>query len=131
MSSPTTNESTAQASAAENRRDSGHERAQNANGTTQASSSPGELDDLARAQEDLAQQARQHVALQVVENGSDGGDEARVGRMLTDSRSQLQELVRPEYLIEATYCLADQGLRVGRRLALTVSDSARELVPLR
>jgi hypothetical protein len=34
---------------------------------------------------------------------------------------------RPESLIEATYALADQGLRVGRRLALTVGGTAREL----
>lgn len=39
-------------------------------------------------------------------------------------------LVRPEDLIEATYSLADQGLRVGRRMALTVTASARELLPI-
>ena len=32
-------------------------------------------------------------------------------------------LVRPQDVIEATYALADQGLRVGRRLALTVTSS--------
>ncbi|WP_448608616.1 hypothetical protein [Geodermatophilus sp. URMC 60] len=174
MSSPTTDESTAQTSAAEDRRHSRQERAENPNGTTQAPSSPAELDDLARAQQDLAREARQHVARRVVENGSDGGDEARVGRMLSAARSDLLEqlldeqqeqarrqladaarssedavagvvrsvttivrsivpaaLVRPEDLIEATYSLADQGLRVGRRLALTVSGSARDLIPLR
>ncbi len=36
-------------------------------------------------------------------------------------------LVRPEELIEATFVLADQGLRVGRRLALTVTSSVRSL----
>ena len=36
-------------------------------------------------------------------------------------------LVRPGELIEATFVLADQGLRVGRRLALTVSSSVRSL----
>lgn len=36
-------------------------------------------------------------------------------------------LVRPEDVIEATFALADQGLRVGRRLALTVTSSVRSL----
>lgn len=173
MTSSTTNESTAQTSGAKNRRDNGQERPESPNGT-QAASAPAELADLARAQEDLTQEVRLHVARQLVEDGSDGGDEARVGQMLTHARSELQEqlrreqqelarrqlaasarnsedavagvvhsvttilrsvvpaaLVRPEDLIEATYSLADQGLRVGRRLALTVSGSARELVPLR
>jgi hypothetical protein len=173
MTSSTTNESTAQTSGTKNRRDNGQERAENSNGS-QADSAPAELADLARAQGDLMQEVHLHVARQLVENESDGGDEARVGKMLTDARSELQErlsreqqerarrqladaarnsedavaavvhsvttilrsivpaaLVRPEDLIEATYALADQGLRAGRRFALTVSGSARELVPLR
>ncbi|SDO45856.1 hypothetical protein [Geodermatophilus sp. DSM 45219] len=36
-------------------------------------------------------------------------------------------LVRPEDVVEATYALADQGLRVGRRLALTATHSVRSL----
>ena len=36
-------------------------------------------------------------------------------------------LLRPEDLIEAAYMLADQGLRVSRRVALTVSSSVRDL----
>ena len=36
-------------------------------------------------------------------------------------------LLRPEDLIESGYALADQGLRVTRRLALTVAGSARSL----
>ncbi len=36
-------------------------------------------------------------------------------------------LLRPEDLIESSYALADQGLRVTRRLALTVAGSARSL----
>lgn len=39
-------------------------------------------------------------------------------------------LVRPEDLIEATFSLADQGLRLGRSLALTVASSARDLTPV-
>ncbi|WP_347059524.1 hypothetical protein ABC795_03560 [Blastococcus sp. HT6-30] len=37
-------------------------------------------------------------------------------------------LVRPEEVIETTYALADQGLRVTRRLALTLTSSVRGLV---
>jgi hypothetical protein len=36
-------------------------------------------------------------------------------------------LVRPEDVIEAGFALADQGLRVGRRLALTVTSGVRSL----
>jgi hypothetical protein len=172
MTGPTTHESTTQTSAVENRGDHEQERAENPNGS-RAAAAPAELADLAHAQEDLTQEVRLHVARQLVENESDD-DEARVGKMLTDARSELQErllrqqqerarrqladaartsedavagvvhsvttilrsvvpaaLVQPEDLIEATYSLADQGLRVGRRLALTVSGSARELIPLR
>lgn len=39
-------------------------------------------------------------------------------------------LVRPEDLIEATFSLADQGLRLGRSFALTVAASARDLALL-
>lgn len=173
MTSPTTHESTAQTSVAEKRGDDGQERPEELDGS-RAAAAPAEFADLARAQEDLTQEVRLHAARQLVETESDGGDEARVEKMLTDARSELQEqllqqqqerarrqladaarnsedavagvvhsvttilrsvvpaaLVRPEDLIEATYSLADQGLRVGRRLALTVSGSARELVPLR
>ncbi len=172
MTSSTTNESTAQTSVVKRGND-GQERPEESNGSRTAAA-PAELADLARAQEDLTQEVRLHVARQLVQDESDGGDEARVGRMLTDARSELQEqllqqeqerarrqladatrnsedavagvvhsvttilrsvvpaaLVRPEDLIEATYSLADQGLRVVRRLALTVSGSARELAPLR
>lgn len=36
-------------------------------------------------------------------------------------------IVRPEDVIEATFALADQGLRVGRRLALTATGGVRSL----
>ncbi|MCZ2820406.1 hypothetical protein O2V63_08710 [Modestobacter sp. VKM Ac-2977] len=36
-------------------------------------------------------------------------------------------LVRPEDVIEATFALADQGLRISRRLALTTTSSVRSL----
>lgn len=37
-------------------------------------------------------------------------------------------LVRPEEVIETTYALADQSLRVTRRLALVITQSVRSLV---
>jgi hypothetical protein len=37
-------------------------------------------------------------------------------------------LVRPEEVIETTFALADQGLRVARRLALVVTGNVRSLV---
>ena len=37
-------------------------------------------------------------------------------------------LVRPEEVIETTYALADQSLRVARRFALVVTDSVRGMV---
>ena len=37
-------------------------------------------------------------------------------------------LVRPEEVIETTFALADQGLRVARRLALVVTENLRSLV---
>jgi hypothetical protein len=37
-------------------------------------------------------------------------------------------LVRPQEVIETTYALADQSLRVARRLALTVTENVRSLV---
>ena len=131
----------------------------------------GEVRELARTQEDVAQRARRLVAGELVASGLDGEDERRrVDRLLEQARAgllaelreqeqerarrQLQEaarsgeeavagvvqsvttivrsivptaFVRPEELIEATFVLADQGLRVGRRLALTVTSSVRSL----
>jgi hypothetical protein len=173
MARPTTDESTVQTPAAENRRDHRQEPSDTPNGN-RAASSPARLDDLARAQDDLRQEVRQVAARELVRQEADGDDEARAASMLTAARSELLQqllaeqqerarrqlddaarngedavagvvrsvttvvrsilpaaLVRPEDLIEATYSLADQGLRVGRRVALTVSTSARDLIPLR
>jgi hypothetical protein len=131
----------------------------------------GEVRELARTQEDVAQRARRLVAGELVTAGLDGDDDRRrIDRLLEQARSgllaelreqeqerarrQLQEaarsgeeavagvvqsvtailrglvppaLVRPEEVIEATFALADQGLRVGRRLALTMTGSLRSL----
>ena len=131
----------------------------------------GEVGELARTQDDVAQRARRLVAGELATSGLNGDDEhGRVDRLLEQARAsmlaelrdqeqdrarrQLHEaarsgedavagvvqsistvvrsivpaaLVRPEDVIEATFALADQGLRVGRRLALTLSGSVRSL----
>jgi hypothetical protein len=129
----------------------------------------GEVRELARTQDDVAQRARRLVAGELTTSGLDGEDEHRRAdrlldearaSMLADLRDQEQEharrqlheaarhgedavagvvqsvttivrgivpaaLVRPEDVIEATFALADQGLQVGRRLAVTMSSSVR------
>jgi hypothetical protein len=134
-------------------------------------SSSGELRELVRTQDDVAQRARELVTGDLVASGPNGDDERqRIERLLEQARSgllvelreqeqerarqQLQDaarssedavagvvqsvttivrsivpaaLVRPNELIEATFVLADQGLRVGRRLALTVAGGVRTL----
>ncbi|MCZ2805553.1 hypothetical protein O2W18_10595 [Modestobacter sp. VKM Ac-2983] len=133
--------------------------------------SDGEVQELARTQEDVAQRARQLVAGELVRSASGGTEERRqADRVLEQARAgllaelrdqeqerarrQLQEaarsgedavagvvqsittivrgivpaaLVRPEDVIEATFALADQGLRISRRLALTTTSSVRSL----
>src|SRR4051812_16926475 len=106
MTSPTTNESTTQTSVVKKRGDDGQERTEESNGI-RAAAAPAELADLARAQEDLTQEVRLHVARQLVHTESDGGDEARVGRMLTDARSELQEQLLQQQQERARRQLAD------------------------
>ena len=133
--------------------------------------SDGEVHELARTQDDVAQRARRLVAGELTTSDLNGDDEhERVDRLLEQARAsmlaelrsqeqerarrQLQEaadhgedavagvvqsittivrgvvpvaLVRPEDVIEATFALADQGSRVGRRLALTMSSGVRSL----
>ena len=170
MSAPTkTNEAPAPAPAAKNRRDSEPARVEGTNGSQALGT---QLEELARAQEELTQEVRRLIARRGLPDEPDRGVEERegAGRMLTAARSELlgellneqQEqarrqladaarsseeavagvinsittilrtvvpaaLVRPKDLIEATYAVVDQGLRVGRRLALTVGENAREL----
>jgi hypothetical protein len=131
----------------------------------------GELQELAREQEDVAERARRVAAVELVTSPTNGrGDDERVEELLDSARAgllaqlrdqeqerarrQLAEaarssedavegvvrgittivrsivpaaLVRPNDLIEATFALADQGLRVGRRVALTVTSGVRSL----
>jgi len=137
----------------------------------QPTASDGDVADLARTQQDVAQRARQLVAADLVTVESNGGGDEQRGRLLltaaradllAELRAQEQEqarkqlvqasrssedaaaglvqgittivrslvpaaLVRPEDVIEATFALADQGLRVGRRLALSVAEGVKSV----
>ncbi len=81
---------------------------------------------LAELREQEQQQARQQLAA-----AADSSEDAVAGLVqgvTTIVRSFVPAvLVRPETVIETSYALADQGLRVTRRLALTVAGSARSL----
>ena len=156
----------------------GKNRRETENASTRASqavpagSATDRLDELAEAQQDAADQAREVAAVEVLteerNNGPVGQERAERLRLsarqelLAELRSQEQQqarqqleraalggeaavagliegiavivrtmvpaaLLRPEDLIETSYALADQGLRVTRRLALTVAGSARSL----
>ncbi|TFV77412.1 hypothetical protein E4P39_05365 [Blastococcus sp. CT_GayMR19] len=92
----------------------------------------GSLVTVARA--DLLEQLReqeQEQARRQLERATRSGEEAVAGvvRSVTMVVRTLvpTALVRPEDLIEAAYSVADQGLRVSRRLALGVSSGVRSL----
>ncbi|WP_346621914.1 hypothetical protein [Blastococcus montanus] len=78
-----------------------------------------------RAQEQ--EQARRQLAA-----AADSSEDAVTGvveGVVTIVRSLVPAaLVRPEEVIETTYALADQGLRVTRRLALSLTASMRSLI---
>ena len=78
----------------------------------------------------LREQEQEEARLQLAEAGRSGEDAvAAVVRGVTAVvRSVVPAaLVRPEDLIEAAYGLADQGLRVTRRLALSATAGLRDL----
>ncbi len=81
---------------------------------------------LAELREQEQQQARQQLAA-----AADSSEDAVAGLVqgvTTIVRSFVPAvLVRPETVIETSYALADQSLRVARRLALVVTGSARGL----
>ena len=81
---------------------------------------------LAELRSQEQKQARQQLA-----QATRSGEEAVAGLVegiAVIVRSMVPAaLLRPEDLIETSYALADQGLRVTRRLALTVTGSARSL----
>jgi hypothetical protein len=79
---------------------------------------------------ELRQQEQEEARRQLAEAGRNGEDAvaAVVRGMTAVVRSVVPPaLVRPEDLIEATYGLADQGLRVARRLALSATAGLRDL----
>ncbi len=85
---------------------------------------------LLAAQQDLLTELRnqeQERAQRQLAEATRSGEDAVAGMVqgiTTIVRSIVPAaLVRPQDVIEATYALADQGLRVGRRLALTVTSS--------
>ncbi|WNV74226.1 hypothetical protein [Geodermatophilus sp. DSM 44513] len=81
-----------------------------------------------REQEQEQEQARQQ--LERATRSSEDAVAGVVQGITTIVRSIVPAvLVRPEDVIEATYGLADQGLRVSRRLALTMAGSLRNPTP--
>ena len=81
---------------------------------------------LAELREQEQEQARRQLAA-AARSGEDAVV-AVVHSLTTIVRSILPTAVmRPEDVIEATFALADHGLRVGRRAALTVASSVRSL----
>jgi hypothetical protein len=92
----------------------------------------GRLVTLARAglldqlREQEQEQARRQLA-QATRSGEDAVDGV-VRSVTTVVRALVPAaLVRPEDLIEAAYTVADQGLRISRRLALSVTSGVRSL----
>lgn len=81
---------------------------------------------LGQLREQEQEQARRQLA--AATQSTEDAAASVVRGVTTIIRSVLPAaLLRPDDLIEAAYILADQGLRVGRRIALTISSSAREL----
>lgn len=82
---------------------------------------------LVELREQEQEQARRQLA-----SAADSSEDAVAGLvqgMTTIVRSLVPAvLVRPEEVIETTYALADQSLRVTRRLALALTQSMRSLV---
>ena len=82
---------------------------------------------LVELREQEQQQARRQLA-----EAADSSEDAVTGLaqgVTTIVRSFVPAvLVRPEEVIETTYALADQGLRVARRVALVVTGNVRSLI---
>ncbi len=82
---------------------------------------------LVELREQEQEQARRQLA-----SAADSSEDAVAGvvqGVTTIVRSLVPAVfVRPEEVIETTYALADQGLRVTRRLALVLTQSVRSLV---
>lgn len=81
---------------------------------------------VAQLREREQERARRQLA--AAARGSEDAVEGVVQGLTTIVRSIVPAaLVRPEELIEATFALVDQGLRVSRRLVLTVASGVRSL----
>lgn len=82
---------------------------------------------LAELREHEQQQARQQLAA-----AADSSEDAVAGivqGVTTIVRSVVPAvLVRPDAVIDTSFALADQGLRVARRLALVVTENVRDLI---
>lgn len=82
---------------------------------------------LVELREQEQAQARRQLAA-----AADSSEDAVVGLVqgvTTIVRSLVPAvLIRPEEVIDTTFALADQGLRVARRLALVVTENVRSLV---
>ncbi|TYP86741.1 hypothetical protein [Blastococcus xanthinilyticus] len=82
---------------------------------------------LTELREQEQQQARRQLA-----SAADSSEDAVAGLVqgvTTIARGFVPAvLVRPEEVIETTYALADQGLRVARRVALAVTENMRGLL---
>ncbi|SDF24475.1 hypothetical protein SAMN05660662_1520 [Blastococcus aurantiacus] len=82
---------------------------------------------LVELREQEQEQARRQLASAA--DSSEDAVEGLVQGVTTIVRSLVPAvLVRPEEVIETTYALADQSLRVTRRLALVLTQSVRSLV---
>jgi hypothetical protein len=92
----------------------------------------GRLLTVARTQllEQLQEQEQEHSRRQLADaarNGEEAADGVVRGVTAIVRTIVPAALVRPEDLVDAAFTLADQGLRVSRRLALSISGSVRSL----
>lgn len=106
----------------------------NGNGTDERARA-GRMLTAARAEllQELLREQQEQARRQLADAARSGEDAVSgvVRSVATIVRSVVPAaLVRPEDLIEATFALADQGLRLGRSFALTLSASARDLTPI-
>jgi hypothetical protein len=90
----------------------------------------GRLLTVARTQllEQLQEQEQEHSRRQLADaarNGEEAADGVVRGVTAIVRTIVPAALVRPEDLVDAAFTLADQGLRVSRRLALSISGSVR------
>ena len=112
-----------------------------------ATGGPDEMEELARTRDEAEDRARELLAALVLQESRNGSHDERARQLASAADSSEDAvaglvqgvttivrslvpavLVCPEEVIETTYALADQGLRVTRRLALVLTQSMRSLV---